>query len=346
MKNIYYLLLPFLFLAACKKAPEEIVEKPKFDDRITVKTTFVEQLNNVQTINAIAIVSSESEAKPAFKTGGVIQKTFVKEGDFVKKGQLLARLHMQEIDATVGQAQQGVIKAERDLARVQNLYADSVATLEQMQNAGTAVEFAKKNLEIATFNRQYSEVRSPISGKVVKQILHDGEITGPGTPVYAIIGVGQADWKIMAGLIDKEWAKVKIGDKAVVTLDAYPGKQYMAEVTDKSVIGGDPSGRIDVELKFKEQPAGLAAGLIGKVSIEPSVSTNGNFLPIEALTRSNGRKAIVFKNDNGKASAMPVTIGDIKNGLIEIHSGLNAGDEIITTGAMYLEDGDSIIVKN
>lgn len=346
MKNTFPFILLLFAIISCKKTDEVVVEKPTIDNRIVVKTTQVDITNLSNSIEAIAIVTSESEAKPAFKTGGVIQSTYVKEGDFVKKGQLLARLNMQEIDATVAQADQGVIKADRDLARVKNLFADSVATLEQVQNAGSALEFARKNLEIAKFNRQYSETRAPISGKVIKQIMHEGEITGPGTPVFAILGVGNSDWKISAGLIDKDWARVKVGDEAIVILDAYPSQQFECRVSDKSVIGGSASGRIDVELKFKNPTKALAAGLIGKVNITPSESVSGTFLPIEAITRSNGKNAIVFKNVQGQAVATSVKTGQIEKNKIAILSGIQAGDEIITTGAMYIEDGDSILIKN
>lgn len=346
MKTFSYLIPLIILLAACSEKTQEVKEKSVFDDRMTVKTTHLESLNSADEIEALAVVISENEAKPSFKTGGVIARTFVKEGDLVRKGQLLATLHMQEIDASVAQALQAVSKAERDLARVKNLYADSVATLEQFQNAGTALDFAKKNQEIAEFNKQYSEVRSPIQGKVVKQILHEGEVTGPGTPVFAILGIGQADWKVMAGLIDKDWARIQVGDAAIVRLDAYPGESLEAKVSDKSVIGGDASGRINIELKMTSKPGGLAAGMVGKVNIKPRISTQSAYLPVEAITRANGRKATVFKNDGGKVISQVVSIGEISNGLIQIFDGVDSSDEIITTGAMYLENGDSIIVKN
>ncbi|MBK7633850.1 MAG: biotin/lipoyl-binding protein [Saprospiraceae bacterium] len=148
---------------------------------------------------------SEAEARPSFKTGGVIKKTYVKEGDIVSKGQLLATLEMQEINAQVQQAEEGLQKVLRDKNRVGNLYKDSVATLEQYQNVTSAYEVAKRTSEIAQFNRLYSEVRAPISGKIIKQIMYSGEITGPGNPIYAILGVGKSDWVIQAGLTDRDW---------------------------------------------------------------------------------------------------------------------------------------------
>ena len=127
-------------IIACKKEAEVTSTPLSLSEKITVHTTKVDSAAQNSVIEVLGIITSESEAKPAFKTGGVINRTYVKEGDFVKKGQLLATLIMSEIDAQVRQAEEGFQKAERDLARVKNLYADSVATLEQFQNAGTANE--------------------------------------------------------------------------------------------------------------------------------------------------------------------------------------------------------------
>lgn len=317
------------------------------NQKTIVKTTTTSVSDGIESINVLGIVSSDKEAKPSFKTGGVIARTFLKEGDKVKKGQLLATLIMSEIDAQVRQAEEGLKKTERDMNRVKNLFADSVATLEQLQNVTTAYEVAHKTYDIAKFNKQYSEIRSPISGTIVKQIMHDGEIVGPGMPVYAILGTGSADWKINVGLIDRDWARINTGDLGQMALDAFPGKAYDVFVHEKSVIGGNATSTIDVELKFKNPPQNLAAGLIGKVNLLPKGNKNKSMtIPIEALTKSNGNEAIVFVIENGKAKKTAVKIGQILGDKVEIISGITTMQEIVTVGAMYLEDGDLVEVKN
>jgi membrane fusion protein, multidrug efflux system len=317
------------------------------NQKTIVKTTSTTTSDGIESINVLGIVSSDKEAKPSFKTGGVIAKTFLKEGDKVKKGQLLATLIMSEIDAQVRQAEEGLKKTERDMNRVKNLYADSVATLEQLQNITTAYEVARKSFDIAKFNKQYSEIRSPIAGTIIKQIMHDGEIVGPGMPVYAILGTGSADWKINVGLIDRDWARINTSDRGQIVLDAFPGKSYDVIVHEKSVIGGNASSTIDVELKFKNPPLNLAAGLIGKVTLQPKGNSSKSLtIPIEALTKSNGTEAIVYVIENGKAKKTPVKIGNILGEKVDIISGITAMQEIVTIGAMYLEDGDLVEVKN
>src|SRR5690606_21961822 len=198
MKIQSHIILIFIsvsgILSGCGEKKSNTPASSAADMTTVVKVEDVLSSNDARVISGIGIVMSESEARPSFKTGGVIDKTFVKEGDLVQKGQLLATLHLDEIQAQVSQAREGLQKAERDAKRVKNLYMDSVATLEQWQNANTAFEVAKRSLEIAKFNQDYSQVRSPISGKIVKQLMKSGEVTGPGTPVYVVMGIGNQDW--------------------------------------------------------------------------------------------------------------------------------------------------------
>ena len=317
-------------------APEKIVPET------VVKTVSVEQAAPGDRISALGFVISDAEARPSFKTGGVIHKTFAKEGDYVKKGQLLATLVMDEIEAQVRQAEEGMYKAERDLLRIKNLYADSVATLEQYQNVTTAYEMAKKTVEIARFNRNFSEVRAPISGKIMKQIMKSGEITGPGTPVYAIMGIGPKDWKIKAGLIDKDWARVRENDKADMYLDAYPGKTFRGKITAKSSAGGQTNGTFDVDITFESLPENLAAGLTANVNIQAESNSTLPVIPIDALVKTDGRTAEIFTIADGKAKKLLVEIEKISGDKVTVKSGLTGIDKVVTIGAIYLEEGEKI----
>jgi len=331
---------------ACKSHETKTTEKEKADISATfVKTAPVEQYHESGNIQVTGIIMSESEAKPSFKTGGIIHKTYVKEGDMVKKGQLLATLIMDEIDAQVRQAEEGLIKAERDMFRVKKLYADSVATLEQVQNTATGYEVAKRTAEIARFNRNYSEVRSPISGKIIKQIMRTGELTGPGTPVFAIMGIGSQDWIIKAGLIDRDWARVKTGDKVVVKMDAYPGQSFEAYISNKTSVGGSASGTFDVELKFRKTPPNLAAGLTSDVMIYTDSKANFNIIPIEALVKTNGNTAYVYTVEDDKAKKLKLIIGKLVGDKVAVSHGLEGIKEVVTTGAMFLEEGDQVRIK-
>jgi len=342
--NITFLgFLLFLFSCTDTETPEQ-AERELPNAGIAVKTARIIQQLERSSIESLGIVTSQTESKPSFKTGGVIDQTFFREGAYVKAGAVMATLHMTEIDAQVEQARVGFEKANRDLSRVQNLHADSVATLEQVENTKTAIAISKQNVEIAEFNKKYSEVKAPISGRIVRQLLHEGEIAGPGMPVYVIIGTAKKDWRIKTGLIDREWAQVEIGDEAKVALDAYPNQFFEAVVTDKALIAADASGTIEIELSFKEQPPALAAGMICKVRLQSEKEEEQTVIPIGALVNTNGLQATVFVLDRGVAKKKTIQIDRLLGDKVAVASGLEEVEEVVTIGSTFLQEGDSVSI--
>jgi len=339
----------FIALLSCidqetKEAAAIPAEKPL--NVFYVRTSPLTQSSLNDVIHVTGVIQSNTEAKPSFKTGGVIARTYVREGDYVKKGQLLAQLNITEIEAQANQAKFAVEKAQRDQQRVENLYRDSIATLEQWQNATTGVDMAKKSLQIAEFNVAYSQIRSPIEGKVITQLMEEGEITGPGVPVYYIMGVKQSDWKLVAGLTDKNWGRIKKGEKAKITLDAYPGWVIASEVKRLADIANPMSGTLDVELSIPSNDKRIAAGMLAHVEIIPSIQSEYTIIPIEALVSSNGRIGVVYVPKDGKAEKRIVQIQQFHGERIAIQSGLEGATEVITAGSGFLEHGDAISVED
>ncbi len=336
-----------MMLYACKKNEEATapVHSDKPADVLYVRTSPVSLSGMQDVIHLTGILQSDTEAKPGFKTGGVISRTFVKEGDAVKKGQLLAKLNLTEIEAQATQAQFALDKAMRDHQRVKNLYADSIATLEQLQNASTGVEMAKKTLQIAKFNMSTSEVRSPVNGKIVRQFLNEGEVTGPGTPVYYIMGVQQSDWKLIAGLTDKDYGRVRNGDPVKISLDAYPGWTIDGKVQRLSDVANTTSGTFDAEISIPNKDNRMAAGMLANVEIAPKATGDFPLIPIEALVSSNGKTGVVYIPLNGVAVKRIIQIQQFHGETIAVKSGLEGATEVITAGSGFLEDGDKVIIE-
>ncbi len=345
--GLFTISLFFALIACSDDASKETsgipAEKPS--NVFYVRTVPISQSSLDDVIHVTGVVQSDSEAKPSFKTGGVIARTYAEEGDLVRKGQLLAQLNMTEIEAQATQAKFAVEKAMRDQQRVANLYRDSIATLEQYQNAGTAVDVAKKSLQIAEFNVAYSQVYSPIEGKVIKKLMQEGEITGPGIPIYYIMGVSQSDWKIVAGLTDKNWGRIRKGEKAKITLDAYPGWIIESEVKRLADVANPLSGTLDVELGIPSKDKRIAAGMLAHIEIIPSINTEYIIIPVEALVSSNGRTGVVYVPKDGVAEKRTVRIQQFQGERVAIESGLEGATEVITAGSGFLEDGDRISIE-
>lgn len=310
------------------------------EEYIPVRTVAVQQRTISLPVHASGILHSSAEQRLSFKIGGVIRKTYVDEGDVVRAGQLLAILDKTEIDAQVAQAQQGLAKAERDLGRVEGLYKDSSATLELLQNATTGRDIAKETARIAQFNQQYAEIRATRSGKIIKKLMNEGEITGPGTPVFVLFETGKDDWVVKINVSDRDWARLSLGMSAKVTMDAYEGTVFPGKVTDLAPAADPTNGLYTVEIRIAPQGKRFAPGLFAEVDITPSQSRAYTIVPIESIVEGNGKSAFVFalQADATSVKKLPVQIAFMEGNQVVIASGLENVREVVTAGAPYLTE--------
>jgi len=342
MKKSIQLILLATSMLACNKADNVQKPEPSATNHVPVhvQSLTIEEVSPI--VHTSGLFTTDDETLLSFKTGGVIEKVLVKEGDVVKKGELLATLNLTEIESQVAQAKLAFEKAKRDQARVENLFRDSVATLEQFQNARTGLEVASRQLEAASFNRSYSEIRAIGNGFVLKKLASEGQVIAPGAPVFITNGAGHGRWVLKAGISDREWSAIKIGDEANVTTDALPGETFDARVTRKSEGTDAMSGSFTVELTIKNA-RGIASGLFGKAAIQSSQKQKAWKVPYQALLDGDGRTGYVFvTDDNQTARRVPVVVDRIEKDHVFVVGGLEKSGSLIVSGSAYLKDGSPI----
>lgn len=312
---------------------------------IPVKTQILGMEQAHQSISVSGQFTTEDEVLLSFKTGGIIDRIFVKEGDAIRKGQLLATLQLTEINALVQQAVIAQEKAQRDHQRAERLYRDSVATLEQYQNSKTALELAQQQLQAAKYNRQYSEIRANSNGYVLKKMGAEGQMARPGEPVFLLNGAFKGNWVLKASVSDRDWSLLQKGDKAKIRTDALPGKNLEGVVVRKSE-GVDPiTGTFQVLIEVRSgELKGLASGLFGKADLQTQASGQYWQLPYDALLDGDAEQAFVFVTTDGKtAEKRKVRIASISHGMVWISEGLENVQEVIVQGNAYLEEGSAIL---
>ena len=314
---------------------------------IAVKLAPVQTVTRAEPIVATGLVSSSQEARLSFKIGGIINRTYVDEGQTVQKGQLLATLNTTEIDAQVSQARFSAEKAARDLNRAKALYADTAATLEQLQNATTGQDVARQSLTIAEFNRNYAQIRASVAGTVTRKLMNDGEFAAAGAGVYLISGNRAADWVVRVGVSDKDWARLRIGNRASLTLDAYPGKTFPGTIIELAQSADLQTKLYQAEIRIQPNGAKMAPGLFAKVSLTPAQSRSYAVVPVEAIVEGNGKNGFVYvlADDRKKVRRLPVQIGFLDGPNVLLTNGLSGVAEVVTAGSAFLTESSAVLVK-
>ena len=353
MKKNYFLFLVPVSLAAlffaCGGEQKETAKSVVDDSAIAVKLVNVEQGKYSLPVISSGLISTETESRLSFKVPGIITKIYVKEGDAITKGQLLASLDLTEIDAQVSQAKNAMEKATRDFERGQRLFKDSAATLEQIQNLQTAFNVSQESYRIASFNKQFSTIHALASGRVIKKYLNEGELASPGVPVLVVNTSAQNNWIVKVGLPDVDWVRVKLGDKVTITTDAYPNTELQGELTAVNEGSELVTGLYQAEVKINAGGKKLASGLFAKVKIQPSMKQKLSSVPIESLVEGQGKTASVFvvQSDNKSVKKVTVQVAYLENKKAFIAAGLENITQVVEAGSAFLTENSVVhIAKN
>jgi RND family efflux transporter MFP subunit len=275
----------------------------------------------------------------------VLKHINVAEGEHVRKGQQLAQIEQAEINAQVEQARQSHDKALRDLERGERLYADKVISLEQLQDLRTQAAVARAARESAEFNWNYAAIVAPRDGTVLRRLAEERELVSAGTPVL-VLGAQDKGFVVRSGLADREIVQVKLGDSAQLTLDALPGVTLTGRVTEIASAADSSNGMFNVEVMLDRVDLPLKSGLVAKLIIEPSTAKAGELvhIPIGAIVEGSGRTASVFVLDKDRVRRREVDVAFIDNDSVALSGGVANGEQVITDGALYVDDGEQVSV--
>lgn len=290
--------------------------------------------------------------------GGQIKAIYVKQGDKVHKGQLILKLDDAVTRENVNAVKQqlGSVQAQLGLAksvyqRQSNLWAQHIGTEVQLLQAKTNVETLQNQLkaiqaQVATAQEQanQSNVYSNVNGTVDDLTAHVGE-TFNGNPLtggYVKI-VNETNLKITVTVPENYAGKVNKGSKVLVQIPDI-NKTFESEITFISQAIGTVTRGFTAEIKV---PAGinLRPNQIAQVKILDYTAPHSIAIPLNTLqTGENGKYVLVAAKEGNKiiAQKRDVIIGQLYGDNIEIKSGLQPGDELITDGFQGLFDGQTI----
>lgn len=348
MKKISLILIStvLLFGGACKQQYEgATISAEEQAEGTPVRIELLESTTDPIPIEAGGVLSTKKEMNLSFKIGGFIDRLYADEGQRVGDGQLLAQLNPTEINAQVIKARQQVQKLERDLQRVKKLYADTAATLEQVQDLSTALEVAEADLQIAEYNQQYSKIYAPAGGRLLRRFAETNELVQPGQPIFQLAGDGKNAFILNIGVADRDVVRLRLGDRADIRFDAYPGENFTAYVSEIAEAANPATGAFDLELAVNPAGKKLRNGFVGKVTLYPGRQAPYFRVPMDALVEGYRDQAKVFLADSGRTKALSRSVRPeyIGADFFTISTtDLPADAYVITAGAAYLKDGAKI----
>lgn len=336
--NIFFNLVMSMFLfTALPSHSEESSSLP-------VEVIEVHFNEYAKAVRISGLLENKSEQSLGFKISGLVSKVYVDEGEFVKKGQLLAVLDLEEIDAEVSKAKSVLANAEHNLERFTSLQGQNALSMDQLQAAQTRMDVAKSDLTVAQFNRRYAVIKAPESGRILGRGVEPNEWVNAGQPIF-VFAAKKTGWVLSTGITDKDIVRTRLGDKAELYFDAYPNQQFLASVSEVAGRADANTQTFKIELRLEATKENLLAGFVGHGRVYPAQKENLALLPLTALLRADGKQAEVYVLDEeNKAHLRFIDVAFIEGNRMAIRDGLKEGERVVTQGAPYLSEGHLVVI--
>ncbi len=287
-----------------------------------------------------------SYVAPPNGQGGVVKQLYVTQGQQVRKGQVLARLDDQMIRQQMEPLRVQLTTAEDTYRRTKNLWDQGIGTYQQVLTAQTQVETLKRNIGVIQQQAALMTVIAPTSGVADQVNVRVGEMFVGATaagPQIRIVNTGNL--KVVASVPENYLTRVKEGTRLEVVL---PEQNNQTITTTVNVVQRiiDPTTRaFNIEAKI---PAGnFKPNEIAQVKILDYAAPNVLAAPLNVVQTDEKGKYVYVLEKNGEKSVARkkmVTVGESYAELIEIKSGLSAGDQLITEGYQNLYEGQVVAV--
>ncbi|HOO70185.1 MAG TPA: efflux RND transporter periplasmic adaptor subunit [Spirochaetota bacterium] len=173
-----------------------------------------------------------TEVEIASKLAGRVVSLPRDEGEQVRQGELLVKLAYEELDAQRLSAIANLGNTEKNLKRIRDLFKTGSVSKKDLDNAETAYRVAKANHDYIVATIEQAVIISPISGTVLERNLETGELAFPGTPILTIADLTRPWIKIYVQ--EKRLGRVKLGQKALVSVDSFPDREFPGKVVSIS----------------------------------------------------------------------------------------------------------------
>ncbi|HTQ59241.1 MAG TPA: efflux RND transporter periplasmic adaptor subunit [Candidatus Solibacter sp.] len=318
------------FVAASKVSPE------------------MREIDSTVTTSGTVRLRTGAEVRVGSQVSGIVRKLNVTVGSHIQKGEIIAEIDPRPLEARVDQARAqarmdevGVAKAQRDLNRGRQLFADGVLPAQQeedlewqMKSAQAKLEKSKSDLAAAEIDLSYAVIRAPITGTVASVSTQEGETVAASFAAPTFVTIIEDNALELVAMVDEtDIANVRAGDGVVFTVEAYPSREMRAIVKRIDPVATIISGVVNYPVKaaIESDERILKPDMTANITIK-TAERRVLVLPNEAI-QMDGEERFVLVMKDGTEVKRTVMVGTREGGLTEIKRGLAAGEQVVVVRA-------------
>ncbi|MCF2218855.1 efflux RND transporter periplasmic adaptor subunit [Chryseobacterium sp. PS-8] len=327
-----------------EKQTQEVKEVAKQVDKVNVNVVTVSRENIDTDYSANGTFIPKQEMNQSSEISGRVVSVLVKEGSRVGAGQVLATIKRDAIEVDVTQAQNNLQNAIADNQRYENAFKTGGVTKQQLDNSRLQLKNAQAALRAQGVKVNDTSIRAGISGTINKKMVEPGMVVAPGTGLFEIVNINSLKLSVLVD--ESQIGKIQLGQEVPIKVNVLPEDSFVGRITFIAPKS-DASLNFPVEIEVQNR-GNLKAGMYATATFK---TNNGaetqNMLTVPAEAFVNGvSSGQLFVVQNGVAKLIKVTVGKVYGDKVQVLSGLNDGDQVVTSGQINLDNGSKVnIVK-
>ena len=286
-----------------------------------------------------ATLEAEEETEVVAKVGGVVERIMVEEGDYVVAGQVLAKLDDEKIAVQVERARANLRNLEEEFRRSEELFTGKMISAQEFQKAKYDYERQKAEYDLASLDLEYTSIRAPISGVVAARLVKVGNMVLANQPTFSVTGMDPL--LAVLHVPERQLGKLRVGHAASLEVDAMEGSVFGGRIDRISPVVDPATGTVKVTVEVRDRTRCLKPGMFARVNIVHDVHDEAMLVPKDAVIAED-RESCVFVVRDSTAYRQTVVTGYVNSSHIEVLSGVDEGDTVVTIGKGGLKDSTKV----
>lgn len=280
---------------------------------------------------------------------GVLTKVYVKEGDRVKKGQILAKIDEGGLGSQLAQLEARASLAKTTFERQKRLWEQNIGSEIQYLESQTNYEAAQNAVSQLQSQLGKTTVRAPFSGVIDEVISDEGQVVSPGqNELFRLVNLD--NMYVQASVPENYLNNIKKGTSVIVEIGAI-GKTFEGEVRQVGNFINPNNRTFQVEVAIPNEDGMLKPNLIATVKLNDYSAENAVIIPENALQKNSMGESFVYvlaptSDSTGTAQKVLVETGYTSGNAVEITKGLKPGDQLIVQGAKSLRDQQKVKIQD
>lgn len=285
-------------------------------------------------------VEEENGTLLSFATSGTVDGVYIKDGESVGKGRLIATLDPTQARNMHNAALAALTQAEDAWRRMKELYDKGSLPEIKWIEAQTTLQQARSTEKMAAKSLADCRLYAPFTGVISQKNVERGQNVMPGTPVAKLVTVDRL--KVKIAVPENEISQIAVGQKASVSIAALGGEVMTGTVTEKGVTADPMSRAYDVKITLRNNGRKMMPGMVAEVSIRRQDEAATCIIPAHIVQIDENNNEFVWLAVGGKAVKRIITCGDFTASGVTVTSGLAAGDNIIVAGQHKVSNGTRV----